>query len=137
MRHKTNYTVGEKELLGLVEGMKAFKGIVRGYDVTIHTDHLNLLYKKLPNQRMMRWRLLLEDFNPAVKHIDGEKNLLADALSRLEMRHKSHDVIDWEPPKNILSYSNDNDTRNRGMEIWMNSLDYKPGCNYKDLFDML
>ena len=50
----------------------------------------------------MRWRLLLEDFNPAVKHIAGEKNLLADALSWLEMRHKSHDVIDWEPPKNII-----------------------------------
>ena len=29
----------------------------------------------------MRWRLLLEDSNPAVKHIAGEKNLLADALS--------------------------------------------------------
>ena len=51
---QTNYTVGEKELLGLVEGLKAFKGIVWGYDITIHTDHLNLLYKKLPNQRMMR-----------------------------------------------------------------------------------
>ena len=48
---------------------------------------------------MMRWRLLLEDSNPAVKHIAGEKNLLEDALSWLEMRHKSHDVIDWEPPR--------------------------------------
>ena len=82
--------------------MKSFKEILRGYDVTIHTDHLNLLYKKLPNQSMMRWRLLLEDFNPAVKHIAGKKNLLADALSQLEMKHKSHGVIDWEPPKNKL-----------------------------------
>ena len=68
---QTNYTVGEKELLGIVEGMKAFKGMIRGYEVIIHNNHLNLLYKKLPNQRMIRWRLLLEDFNPVVKHIRG------------------------------------------------------------------
>ena len=73
--------------------MKAFKGMIRGYDITIHTDHLNLLYKKLPNQRVLRWRLLPEDFNPIVKHIDGERNLLANTLSRLEMKNKSHDVI--------------------------------------------
>ena len=103
-----NYTVGEKELLGIVEGMKAFEGMIRGYDITIHTDHLNLLYKKLPNQRMLRWRLLLEDFNPTVKHIAGEKNLSADALSRLEMTHKDHDLIEWEPPKEKLKYTNNN-----------------------------
>ena len=49
-----NYTVGEKGLLGIVESMKAFEGMIRGYNITIHTDHLNLLYKKLPNQRMLR-----------------------------------------------------------------------------------
>ena len=101
-----NYTVGEKELLGIVEGMKAFEGMIRGYDITIHTDHLNLLYKKLPNQRMLKWRFLLEDFNPTVKHIAIEKNLSADTLSRLEMMYKDHDVIKWEPPKEKLKYTN-------------------------------
>ena len=46
--------------------------MIRGYDITIHTDHLNLLYKKLPNQRILRWRLLLEDFNLTVEHIAGD-----------------------------------------------------------------
>ena len=42
-----NYTtVGEKELLGIVEGLKAFNGILHEMDVTVHTDHLNLLYIK-------------------------------------------------------------------------------------------
>ena len=45
-----NYSVGEKELLGLVEGFKAFEGIIRGFDLTLHTDHLNLLYNNLKNQ---------------------------------------------------------------------------------------
>jgi hypothetical protein len=37
-----NYTVGEKELLGIVEGLKVFDGVVQGMNVTVHTDHLNL-----------------------------------------------------------------------------------------------
>jgi hypothetical protein len=49
-----NYKVREKELLGIVEGVKAFEGIILGQDLTIYTDHLNLLYQKLPSQRMMR-----------------------------------------------------------------------------------
>ena len=49
-----NFTVGEKELLGIVEGFKAFEGILRGTHVTVHTDHLNLLYTKLPSQQMIR-----------------------------------------------------------------------------------
>ena len=124
-----NYTVGEKELLGIVEGMKAFEGMIKGYNITIHTDHLNLLYKKLPNQRMLRWRLLLEDFNPTVKHIAGEKNLSADALLRLEMTHKDHDLLEWEPPKEKLKYTN-NDP-NHEMVMWMNSLEYKPGMRQR------
>ena len=38
-----NYTVGEKELLSIVEGLKVFEGVLRGVDLTVHTDHLNLL----------------------------------------------------------------------------------------------
>jgi hypothetical protein len=48
-----NYTVGEKELLGIVEGLKAFDGVVRGMNVTVHTDHPNLLYQNMPSQRMV------------------------------------------------------------------------------------
>ena len=33
----------------------------------------------------MRWRLILEDFGPELKYIKGENNVVADALSRLEM----------------------------------------------------
>ena len=83
-----NYTVGEKELLGIVEGLKAFEGMIRGFERVVHTDHLNLLYNKLPNQRMSRWRLLLEEFHPTVVHCRGVDNDSADALSRLLMKTK-------------------------------------------------
>jgi hypothetical protein len=50
----------------------------------VHTDHLNILYGKLSNDRITRWRLLLEEYGPKYVHITGKNNIVADALSRLE-----------------------------------------------------
>ena len=33
----------------------------------------------------MRWRLILKEFGPELKYIKGENNVVADALSRIEM----------------------------------------------------
>ena len=33
----------------------------------------------------MRWRLILEDFGPELKYIKGENDIVANAISRLEM----------------------------------------------------
>ena len=33
----------------------------------------------------MRWRVILKEFGPELKYIKGENNVVADALSRLEM----------------------------------------------------
>ena len=76
----------------------------------------------------------LEDFNPTVKHIAGEKNLLADALSRLEMKNNPHGVINWEPPKEKLKYSSN--YPNHELVMWMNSLKFEPGYNNKRLYEL-
>ena len=90
-----NYTVGEKDLLGIVEGLKAFAGVIRGQDLMVHTNYLNILYNKLPSQRMIRWQLLLERYHPKVVHIKGVDNDAADALSRLYLTDKSDDLRVW------------------------------------------
>ena len=92
-----NYTVGKKELLGIVKGFKAFEGILRGTELTVYTDHLNLLYRNLPSQRMVQWRLLLKEYHLFFKHVAGVENAAADALSRLEMIFKASDELNWEP----------------------------------------
>jgi hypothetical protein len=50
----------------------------------VNTDHLNILYGKLSNDRITRWRLLQEEYGPTYVHIAGKNNIIADALSRLE-----------------------------------------------------
>jgi hypothetical protein len=42
------------------------------------------LYGKLSNDRITRWRLLLEEYGPKYVHIAGGNNIVADALSALE-----------------------------------------------------
>ena len=34
---------------------------------------------------VMRWRLILEEYNPELVSIQGSKNIVADALSRLDI----------------------------------------------------
>ena len=36
-------------------------------------------------ERVMSWRLILEEFGPELKYIKGENNVVSDALFRLEM----------------------------------------------------
>jgi hypothetical protein len=56
----TCYTTGEEELLSIEETRKEFRNMLLGQHVMVHTDHLNILYGKLSNDRITRWTLLLE-----------------------------------------------------------------------------
>lgn len=78
------YTTREQELLSVVETLKEFKNILFGYEVIVYTDHLNLTHETLlmSSDRVMRWRLLLEEYGVKWKYIPGECNIMADILSR-------------------------------------------------------
>ncbi len=77
------YTTGEQELLSIVETLKELKNILLGQELIVHIDHKNILYRNLANDRIARWRLLLEEYGPQYVHISGQDNVVADALSRL------------------------------------------------------
>ena len=86
---QTRYTTGEQELLSLVETFKAFRNILLGHKIVAYTDHLNLTYTTFTAERVLRWRLLLEEYGPELRYVKGYKNVVADALSRLA-REDSH-----------------------------------------------
>jgi hypothetical protein len=77
-----NYTTGEQELLSIVETLKEFRNILLGQKLVIHTDHLNILYSKMPSARIVRWRLMLEEYGATFVHVAGEDNVVADTMSR-------------------------------------------------------
>ena len=79
------YTTTERELLAIVETLKEFRNILLGQKLTIYTDHKNLTHKNFNTDRVMRWRLILEEYGPELIYLKGETNIVADALSRLDI----------------------------------------------------
>lgn len=77
-----NYGVGEKEMLSVVEALQEFRTMILGYPIDVYTDHLNWAHdKKMRNPRVLRWRLLLQEYAPTLNYVKGEQNVVADALS--------------------------------------------------------
>ena len=82
---QTRYTTTESKLLSIVETLKEFRNILLGQQIVVYTDHDNLTYKNFNSYRVMRWRLFIEEYSPDLRYIKGEKNIVADALSRLDI----------------------------------------------------
>jgi len=81
---QTRYTTTERELLAIVETLKEFRNILLGHVIRVYTDHKNLTYQTFNTERVMRWRLIIEEFGPELIYVPGNKNVVADALSRID-----------------------------------------------------
>ena len=79
---QTRYTTTERELLSIVETLKEFRNILLGHNIEVFTDHKNLIYDDLKTERVLRWRLLMEEFGVKITYIKGVENIVADVLSR-------------------------------------------------------
>nr|GEV83411.1 reverse transcriptase domain-containing protein [Tanacetum cinerariifolium] len=84
---ESNYTTTEKEMLAVVFAFEKFRSYLIMNKSIVHTDHSSLKYlfaKKDAKARLLRWVLLLQEFDFKVLDTKGAKNLAADYLSRLE-----------------------------------------------------
>ncbi|RDY07674.1 Retrovirus-related Pol polyprotein from transposon opus, partial [Mucuna pruriens] len=86
---QVNYTTIEKELLAIVFALDKFRSYLLGSKIVVFSDHAALKYLlKKPNAkpRLIRWMLLLQEFNVEIRDKKGAKNDIVDHLSRLERK---------------------------------------------------
>lgn len=81
-----NYSTTEKELLAVVFALEKFRSYLLGTKIIVYSDHATLRYlmmKKEAKPRLIRWILLLSEFDLEIKDKRGIENRVADHLSRL------------------------------------------------------
>nr|GEU48358.1 reverse transcriptase domain-containing protein [Tanacetum cinerariifolium] len=86
-----HYTMTEKEMLSLVYAFEKFQPYLVLSKSIVYTDHSVLKYllsKQDTKPRLIRWVLLLQEFDIINSDKKGTENLAADHFSRLENPHK-------------------------------------------------
>ena len=85
---ETRYSTIERECLGIVWTLTRFQRYLWGKEFHLETDHRPLQYltsASYKNPRIMRWSLALQEFRYSIKALPGEKNVLADIMSRSDI----------------------------------------------------
>ncbi|XP_073137280.1 uncharacterized protein [Henckelia pumila] len=106
-----NYATTEKELLAVVFALDKFYLYLVLSKITVYTDHSaikHLLAKKDAKPRLIRWILLLQEFDLEIRDKKGVENVVADHLSRLECitddaQNEVKDIDDWFPDEKLFA----------------------------------
>ena len=86
-KHQKNYSTAEKECLSLILALQHFEVYLTlsSSPIAVFSDHnpLTFIHKmKNKNQRLLRWSLLLQEYNLDIRHIKGKDNIIPYDLSR-------------------------------------------------------
>jgi hypothetical protein len=111
-------TTTERELLSAIENCKEYKNILLGYSIIVFTAHKDNTFNGLkPSYRifLIWWLLLLEEYGVTFEYLPGKKNVVADALFRLDidrMKIQEKEVL------TLLSRSENNSIIIRNTMTW-------------------
>ncbi|KAK6153430.1 hypothetical protein DH2020_013069 [Rehmannia glutinosa] len=92
-----NYTTTEKEMLDIMFAFDKFRSYLIGTKTIVHTDHAAIKYlfdKKDAKPRLIRWILLLQEFDVEIRDKKGCENVVADHLSRLEYKKEEKEITE-------------------------------------------
>ncbi len=102
---EANYPVHELELLAIIHCLKVWRCYLEGKKVVVRTDHASLRFIKTQknlSRRVCRWIELMQNFDLEIQYVPGKTNVIADALSRLEV----NTVADEDWPQLYHQYFN-------------------------------
>ena len=94
-----NCSTIEKEMLTMVFAYEKFISYILGSHVIVHTDHALIKYlmaKKDAKPILIRWALLMQEFNIEIMDTKGSDNVVADHLSKMERTIDDKKEVDIE-----------------------------------------
>ena len=91
----------------MVYALDKFRAYLVGSDIIIFTNHSALKYlltKQNAKARLIRWVLLLQEFNMKIRDKKGMENVIVDHLSILTIAHNTHNppINDEFPEESLL-----------------------------------
>ncbi|CAN6567516.1 unnamed protein product [Malus baccata var. baccata] len=101
-----NYSTTEKELLAVVFALDKFRSYLIGTKIIVFTDHAALKYlltKKEAKPRLIRWMLLLQEFDIEIRDKKGSENVVADHLSRMVHNEEALPILETFPDEQLMS----------------------------------
>nr|VZI12855.1 unnamed protein product [Spirometra erinaceieuropaei] len=97
---ETRYSVFGRELLAVYLSIRHFRHFLEGREFVVLTDHRPLVFalRASPDRyspREIRHLDFISQFSCDIQHVHGKENVVADALSRIEMASITTDAIDF------------------------------------------
>lgn len=84
-KSERKWPIVQTELGAIIWGLRLFRPYIFQSKVVVHTDHKPLQYlmkKREQHVNLARWVIELDMYDIEIEHINGERNKVADALSR-------------------------------------------------------